>query len=50
MLLDKVSEVSVLPSATDMSYIPPKHFLRVTQKAKSHLEILNEPILVTVTS
>jgi len=35
---------------SDMSYILPELLLRVTQKPKSHLEILNEPVLVTITS
>lgn len=33
-----------------MSYILPELLLRVTQKPKNHLEIFNEPALVTVTS
>lgn len=32
---------------SDMPYILPQRPLRVSQKAKSHLEIINEPLLVT---
>lgn len=42
-------DASVL-GAFDTSYILPELLLRVTQKPKRHLEILNEPILVTITS
>lgn len=35
---------------SDMPYILPQHPLRVSQKAKSHLEIINEPLLVTAPS
>lgn len=48
MLVDSSSS-SVL-GASDMPYILPDPLLRVSQKPKSHLEILNEPVLLTVTS
>lgn len=35
---------------SDMPYILTQRPLRVSQKAKSHLEIINEPLLVTATS
>lgn len=46
MLLDASSVLGAL----GMSYILPEVLLGVTQKPKSHLEIFNEPVLVTVTS
>lgn len=33
---------------SELPYILPQHLLRVPQKAKSHLAIINEPVLVTV--
>lgn len=33
-----------------LPYILPQHLLRVPPKAKSHLEIFNEPVLVTAPS
>lgn len=46
MLLDASSALG----ASDGSYILPELLLRVTQKHKSHLEVLNEPVLVPITS
>lgn len=42
------ADFSVSYGVAGVSYILPKHLLRVTQKLKSHLEILNEAFLITL--